>query len=357
MMGETTKIEWCDHSASPWYGCSEAHLGCDRCYARELSKRNPAVLGVWGDNGTRVKSKSFIKNLRAWNKAAEKAGKTETVFPSLCDPFEDRPELVAWRNEMFAVADECPWIHLLLLTKRPGNIRRMWAAKNDKRPIFPGMPGPLGEPQQCIVTGAHRPNVHLYYSASDQPSLESGIGDLLACRDLTPTLGLSLEPLVGEIDLRKAWKVVCAMQGYPTGDILGVNECPNCSDGWCPSCDGHKCRQCGGTCSIPGIDHVIIGGESGHGARTCYIDHVRSLVRQCQDAGTAVFLKQFGSNCIDNDPISRCSWPELTRFHATGTTCRVMLRDPKGGDESEWPEDLQGIRQFPKSFKGKLSET
>ena len=33
-------------------------------------------------------------------------------------------------------------------------------------------------------------------SASTQADLESGIGDLLGCRDLFPTLGLSLEPLV-----------------------------------------------------------------------------------------------------------------------------------------------------------------
>ena len=112
-MGEQTKIQWCDHSASPWHGCEHArmpdgseHPGCWNCYAEAMSRRNQRVLGVWGGDGTRVKSKSFVKNLIAWNKVGEKRGRPVSVFPSICDPFENRPELVPWREEMFATIDQ-----------------------------------------------------------------------------------------------------------------------------------------------------------------------------------------------------------------------------------------------------------
>ena len=49
----------------------------------------------------------------------------------------------------------------------------------------------------------------------------------------------------------------------------------------------------------------------------------RSIVRQCQSADVAVFVKQLGAA-----PIA------------------TVLRDRKGGDPSEWPEDLR-VRQFP----------
>lgn len=41
-------------------------------------------------------------------------------------------------------------------------------------------------------------------------------------------------------------------------------------------------------------DWVIIGGESGHGARPMEADWVRSLIAQCEAAGVAPFFKQWG---------------------------------------------------------------
>lgn len=81
-----------------------------------------------------------------------------------------------------------------------------------------------------------------------------------------------------------------------------------------------------------GIDWVIIGGESGPRARPCYVAHVRSLVSQCRACGVPVFVKQLGGNA----------------YEVCGSTAtRIKLGDSKGGDWSEWPEDLR-IRQFPR---------
>lgn len=49
-----------------------------------------------------------------------------------------------------------------------------------------------------------------------------------------------------------------------------------------------------GRLPLKGIDWVIVGGESGHGARPMHADWVRSVQRQCERAGVAFFFKQWG---------------------------------------------------------------
>ena len=53
-MGKDSAIQWTHHTLNPWRGCTKISAGCTHCYAETLSKRNPAVLGIWGDSGTRV---------------------------------------------------------------------------------------------------------------------------------------------------------------------------------------------------------------------------------------------------------------------------------------------------------------
>jgi len=74
---------------------------------------------------------------------------------------------------------------------------------------------------------------------------------------------------------------------------------------------------------LTGIDWAIIGGESGAGSRPLDLGWVRDLIGQCREAGTAIFVKQLGSQ-----------WA-----HDHGS-------DSKGGDWSYWPDDLR-IREFP----------
>ena len=68
-------------------------------------------------------------------------------------------------------------------------------------------------------------------------------------------------------------------------------------------------------------------GESGPGARPCNVGWIRDVVKQCQRVGVPCFVKQLGSNPF---------FP---------TTNLNLLKHPKGGDPSEWPEDLR-VRQF-----------
>ncbi|MBI4695527.1 MAG: phage Gp37/Gp68 family protein [Gammaproteobacteria bacterium] len=78
------------------------------------------------------------------------------------------------------------------------------------------------------------------------------------------------------------------------------------------------------------IDWVIVGGESGPGARVCNVDWVQSIVEQCKAANVPVFVKQLGSR-----------W-QLGGMYIHGP----LLKDRKGGDPDEWPEDLR-VREFP----------
>lgn len=82
---------------------------------------------------------------------------------------------------------------------------------------------------------------------------------------------------------------------------------------------------------LTGIDWLILGGESGAGARPLDYGWFRELIAMAADSGTAVFVKQLGS-----------IW--ASEFAAHGW--RSEKGDRKGGDWSLWPEDLR-IREYP----------
>lgn len=93
-----------------------------------------------------------------------------------------------------------------------------------------------------------------------------------------------------------------------------------------------------GQLDLNGIDWVIVGGESGHGATPCDLQWIRNIVEQCQKANIPVFVKQLGSAprvTIDSGSLRGVSGP------------LYRVKDAKGGDMSEWPEDLR-VRQMPK---------
>lgn len=73
------------------------------------------------------------------------------------------------------------------------------------------------------------------------------------------------------------------------------------------------------------LSWIIAGGESGPGARPCDVEWIRSIVRQCQEAGVAVFYKQGGA-------ANRCP------------------HDRKGGHFECFPDDLK-VREFPNAIR------
>jgi len=340
-MAENTKIQWTDHTFNPWRGCTKVAEGCKFCYADATSKRNPKTLGIWGDNGTRVvASQAMWREPVKWNKAAAEMGERPRVFcASLGDVFEDwqgrmvnskgrtylrsygdggkhfayegqsvYPGGLDWcdanmndvRARLFRLIDDTPHLDWLLLTKRPENIRRMW---DFTRPIH--WDGVKYEGRAYRV--GRRKNVWIGTSVATQADADKNIPELLKCRDLSSCLFVSYEPAIEEVDFTQF-----------------IYDCWTAIHGGQP-----KIRQ--------GI-WLITGGESGHNARPCDVDWIRSAVRQCKDAGVPCFVKQLGSKSIET--------LRGVRSPACPSTWLAHAKDPKGGDPSEWPEDLR-VREIP----------
>lgn len=83
-----------------------------------------------------------------------------------------------------------------------------------------------------------------------------------------------------------------------------------------------------------GLDWVIVGGESGPGARPFDVAWARSVVNQCKAAKVPAFVKQLGSRWARGQNIGR-------------DASLQKLRNSKGGDPSEWEKDLR-VREFPR---------
>jgi protein gp37 len=97
------------------------------------------------------------------------------------------------------------------------------------------------------------------------------------------------------------------------------------------------------------ISWVIFGGESGPGARPCEVGWIRDGLRQCKAAGVAAFVKQLGARPViqcECGSVGGVNKPHLRSDHGGNHNGTGVLCDRKGGDPSEWPEDLR-IREFP----------
>jgi protein gp37 len=95
---------------------------------------------------------------------------------------------------------------------------------------------------------------------------------------------------------------------------------------------------------LSGVDWIILGGESGPNARICNINWFRSIIKQAKKGRIPVFVKQLGECPYESDE----SWQ---MFATTPPEPKFLkLNSKKGGDISEFPQDLR-LRQFPKSFK------
>ena len=127
-MSEFSKIQWTHATFNPWRGCARVSPGCEHCYAETWAKRNPAQLGVWGVDGTRViASEAMWGEPLKWDRKAAAAGTRYRVFcASLADVAEDRLDLIAPRERLCDVIRSTPHLDWLLLTKRIENMTRLF---------------------------------------------------------------------------------------------------------------------------------------------------------------------------------------------------------------------------------------
>jgi protein gp37 len=324
-----TKIEWAHYTFNPWWGCTKVSEACRNCYAEAWAKRT-GHSDTWGASGRRrfFSDKHWAEPLK-WNRKAEEAGERRRVFcASMADVFEglgqDHPDFLEMhraRLRLWDLIGHTPWLDWLLLTKRPENITAF---------------------SPWIHERFFLPNVWLGTTVEDQATAHARIPHLLKAP--ATVRFLSCEPLIEAVSLREQWLRGaydrCPDEGRPTvpGD-----------DDPCAGCPGYG-DECGAIRRAR-VDWVIVGGESGPGARAFDTTWARSLIRQCQRAGVSCFVKQLGAKPERRSAVEsfQAFTPEAkAAYPAAPSEQLVTLRldDRKGGDMAEWAEDLR-VREVP----------
>jgi hypothetical protein len=182
------------------------------------------------------------------------------------------------------------------------------------------------------------PNVHLGVSVENQKYADERIPVLLQ----TPAAvrWISAEPLLAPIDVSRY------LRRTTTEPATFCAVSPEMRAKY-----GDDPQDITLTRSTRGLDWVVVGGESGPSARQFDLTWARSIVRQCHDAGSACFVKQLGA-CA-SDPENGLAGARLRVDPDAAALVSRRLRDIKGEDPSEWPEDLR-VRQFPTAFTTQL---
>jgi len=157
------------------------------------------------------------------------------------------------------------------------------------------------------------PNVQFGFSAENQKTFNERMTRFESMRWIVGpynVLFASLEPLIGPISFDVPYP-----ENEHTWSALSRYDF---SDG-------------SGELKVPHLNLVIAGGESGPNARPSNLAWYRSLRDQCKAAGVKYFMKQLGAH----------PWT-----HINGGQIPLRIKDHKGGNPEEWPEDLR-IREFP----------
>ena len=237
-------IAWTEETWNPIRGCSRVSEGCRHCYAETVANRfkgpgQPyegliAPGGQW--NGNITVAHNLIDQPLRWKKPRR------IFVNSMSDLFHENVDDYIIRR-VFDVMAQCPQHTFQILTKRPERMQQllsMWERIGITGDHFKGKP---------------LPNVWLGVSVEDQTTADERIPLLLE----TPAAvrWISAEPLLGPIKLT-----------------------------WEDRADGMIVDK------FPLLDWVVVGGESGQGARPMHPQWARDLRDQCQAAGVPFFMKQ-----------------------------------------------------------------
>lgn len=241
-----TSIEWADEVWNPVTGCNKVSQGCKHCYAETIANRFWATQYPPNEDGSPRK----FTDVRVHPERLDdplKWRKPRRVFVnSMSDLFHDDVPDSFIADVWFAMMQANKHTYMIL-TKRA---RRMAEVVQS---LYPGESQPH----------ANCRHIWLGVSVEDQATADERIPLLLQ----TPAAVrfVSYEPALGPVDLNKK-ELICeawSRGGYTIGTYL---------------------------------DWVIMGGESGPGARPMHPDWARSVRDQCQAAGVPFFLKQMYVN-------------------------------------------------------------
>ncbi len=333
MSTSSSSIEWTDVTWNPVRGCSRVSPGCEHCYAEGMAARF---------SGPGLPYEGLAR--RAGNGEPRWTGAVRLVPEHLADPLSWRKPRRVFVNSMsdlfherltneqiaavFGVMAAAPRHTFQVLTKRADRMRD-WFEWVDKTKVDAGCSAAMlcaeeacnaefDGPGAARLLGLHPgsgaawplPNVWLGVSVEDQQRADERIPELL--KTSAAVRFISAEPLLGPVQLSRWMRPMrIAAQRIATRMTAALGS-------------EHVVIS-----NESGLDWVIVGGESGHGARPFDLAWARSIVADCEAANVACFCKQLGADPIDG--LAGCS---------------VRLRDRKGGDMAEWPPELR-VREFP----------
>ncbi len=260
-----TAIEWTDKTWNPVAGCRRVHEGCRNCYAERQTHRLGGPLGQAKYAGLTTRNGNgdtrWTGEFRPWPAHISKPlgwKKPRSIFVnSMSDLFgEGVPD--EYIAAVFAVMAATPQHRYVILTKRPKRagtwFKRMLDCKSSQSAPYDSIGRILsidyeyvtGNPMTLPGISWPLPNVAIGVSVSDQASTDEFLPLLAQIPTVAPIV--SVEPMLAPVDLSQ-W-LLCLTQ-------------------------------------------VIIGAESGLGARPVQIEWVRDLARQVLLSGPALFVKQW----------------------------------------------------------------
>ncbi len=343
-MATNSKIEWTEATWNPVTGCSFASEGCRNCYAVGMTHRLEAMgqekykgLTVLNGRGDRQFNGMVKTHDGALDIPLKRKKPTRYFVNSMADLFHSNVPF-DFIDKVFAVMALTSQHTYQVLTKRPERMAEYMTRRKSlqigtrKSPV-------AWDKTSCdeIYAAAMKqsgktlyeinpegliwplPNVWLGTTVENQKAADERIPELMKCP--AAVRWLSCEPLLGAVDLNHPIPWGDHGKVYPLGLGSGRSR----------------------------IHWVVAGGESGPNARPCDIQNIRSLIEQGHQSGVPVFVKQLGAAVeADYGEVDVCStmagWKHLYWADKKHQVCRPT--DKKGGDWSEWPEDLR-VRQFP----------
>jgi len=293
-MSATTKISWTDATWSPIRGCMDHGPGCVNCYAKRMMARGLPGLkspttgkdfAIMTPHGPRWTGE--VELIESQLDVPLHWRKPRRIFVDSISDTMHKDVSLDWLERIWRVMLSTPHHTYIVLTKRGERL-------------------PIVVPQiMHRICGPHwAPPAHIHFgvSISIQADADREIPHLLA----TPAAVrfVSLEPMLERVTFRWAkWKGFNP-PGIPTNHLDGLRM----------------------------LDGIIVGGESGPGARPCSLEDIRSVVRECAEARVNCYVKQLGAVWA-REGYDMC--------HTNGEKW-----DHKGGNPAEWPEDLR-VRQLP----------
>lgn len=258
-MADGSKISWTNATWNPFrarnletgglgHFCVHESPGCKNCYAERMQVRFKNPVRYAAQDAAKVEI--FMPDGRWYTPMSWKNPRMVFVC-SMTDLFYEG-HTFDQIDAVFSVMAACPQHTFQVLTKRARRMREYMVPRysNTSRPV----PG----------------NVWLGVSVEDQARADERIPLLLT----TPATirWISAEPLLGPIDLTGPFPIgmgpgISALTGEPA-----------------PHSAPHG----------PPLDWVVIGGESGPGARPMHPTWARGLRDQCVRAGVKFHMKQWG---------------------------------------------------------------